>query len=67
MRQKPTTNPWVMALVSWAIATAVVSGGYIAFMLLRGEPVQWSLVRDAALMVVPIALFLGWRDRMRRK
>lgn len=60
-------NPWWMAIVSWAVASVLVGGGFILYSLYQGRSIPWDLVRDAALMVAPIALFIGWRDSRRKR
>lgn len=56
-----------MAAVSWLVASTVVGGGFIVYSLSQGQPIRWDLIRDAALMVAPIALFIGWRDSRRKR
>lgn len=67
MRRLPAANPWLMAAISWAVAVGSVLGGYAVWMRWRGEPLRWDLMREAALMVLPVALFMAWRDRNRKK
>ncbi|MFZ5817992.1 MAG: hypothetical protein ACOY93_22295 [Bacillota bacterium] len=56
-------NPWLAALLSWALATGLVTGGYAIWLYSQGQPMRWNLVGEAALIAVPLALFRAWRDR----
>jgi RsiW-degrading membrane proteinase PrsW (M82 family) len=55
-------SPWVAALLSWALATGLVTAVYTAWRLSQGKPMRWDLVGEAALIAVPLALFRAWRD-----
>ena len=67
MRKLVSSNAWVAAILSWLLATVLVSGTYVLWLTIRHQPIQWSFVRDAALMAAPIALFRAWRDSGRRE
>lgn len=67
MRKLASASPWVTAVVSWALATGLVSGLFVLWSVIQGDPVQWSMVRDAAFMAAPLALVLAWRDSRSRK
>ncbi|HWI65953.1 MAG TPA: hypothetical protein VNT75_29335 [Symbiobacteriaceae bacterium] len=67
MRKLAAANAWVAAVLSWLLATGVVSGIYVLWLTIRGEAIQWTFIRDAALMAAPIALFRAWRDSSRRQ
>ncbi len=56
-----------MALLSWVGATGLVAGGYAVWTYAQGQTFRWDLMRDAALMVGPVAAFLAWRDSRRPK
>lgn len=56
-----------MAVVSWLVASTLVGGGFIVYSLYQGQSIRWDLIREAALMVAPIALFIGWRDSRRKR
>lgn len=67
MKGQRQVSPWVMAGVSWLVASTLVGGSFILYSLYQGQPIRWDLIREAALMVAPIALFIGWRDSRRRR
>lgn len=67
MRKLAAVNPWVAGVLSWLIATGLVSGVYMIWTVTRGQTVNWTIVRDAALMAAPLALFRAWRDSGRRE
>ncbi|HYF91582.1 MAG TPA: hypothetical protein VD969_05010 [Symbiobacteriaceae bacterium] len=66
MRKFLAGSPWGAAFLSWFLAAGIVSGVYLLWVTLRGGVIQWSIIRDAALMAAPIALFRAWRDSGRR-
>ncbi|MDF2627515.1 MAG: hypothetical protein K0R39_1346 [Symbiobacteriaceae bacterium] len=67
MRRLMTGSPWVAAAISWLLATGLVSGGYTLWLLKSGKPTDWTILRDAALMAAPLALFRAWRDARDRR
>lgn len=67
MEKPRSLNPWLVALLSWALATGLVAGVYAVWQVSQGKVAHWSIVRDAALMAAPIALFRAWRDRARKE
>lgn len=57
--------PLVIVVGAWILATTVVAGAFAIWSAIAGEPFNWFIVRDAALMAAPMALLLLWRDRRR--
>lgn len=58
-------RPALMALGAWAGGTILVIGGYALWTAAKGAEFRWDLARDAALMTLPLAVVLAWRDRQR--
>lgn len=67
MSDQRQVSSWIMAVVSWLVASTLVGGGFIVYSLYQGQSIRWDLIREAALMVAPIALFIGWRDSRRKR
>jgi len=59
-------RPWIHALIAWAGATVLIGGGYLIWATAMGQPILWETLRDAAMITIPLALVLAWRDRNRR-
>lgn len=60
-------NPWVAAFFAWLVASALVAGVFAAWQYAHGQPIKWEVIRDASLIVAPLALFRAWRDRGRKE
>jgi|GEM_PF-2859696 len=58
-------NPWLAALLSWALATGLVTAVYALWLRSQGQTIEWELVGEAAMIAAPLALFRAWRDRER--
>lgn len=58
-------KPWLVALVSWVLATGLVVGGYGVYKASQGEPFRWDMAKEAAVIGAVFALFRAWRDRDR--
>lgn len=58
-------SPWVTALLTWALATGLVSAVYAAWRLSQGKEMRWDLVGEASLFAIPLALFGAWRETRR--
>lgn len=56
-------NKWVVALLSWVLALAIVVVAYAAWQYTHGRPLQWDVVRDSAIFTAPMALLMAFRDR----
>jgi hypothetical protein len=67
MRKRLAQRPWLAAIVSWAVSTALVSVGYGLWLWSQGEPFNWKAVRFAALVAALIAGTNAWRDSRRNK
>jgi hypothetical protein len=67
MRNPRISNPWIAALLAWALTTGLVGGGFIIWEYSQHEPIRWDLIGQVALLAAAIALFRGWRDRGRKE
>jgi hypothetical protein len=67
MRRLMTGSPWVAAGISWLLATVLVSAVYTLWQVKSGKPADWLILRDAAVMAAPLALFRAWRDARGRR
>jgi hypothetical protein len=61
------SNPWIAALIAWAVATGLVSGVFIIWEYSHNEPIRWDLIGQTALLAGVLALFRAWRDRSRKE
>ncbi len=65
MNRPGRVNPWLAAVLSWALATGLVTAIYAIWLRSQGQSIAWELVGEAALIAAPLALFRAWRDRER--
>lgn len=61
------SNPWLLALVSWAGAVGLVVVLYVVYKSWHHEVVNWILVRNAAGIGALLALLNAFRDWRRSK
>lgn len=59
-------NPWVAAVLSWALAAGLVTAVYAVWLYSQGEAMRWELAGEAALIAIPLGLFRAWRDKRNR-
>lgn len=67
MSRPGRVNPWLAAVLAWLLASGLIALFYAIWMKIEGEPLRWDLVGEAALAVIPLALFLAWRERRRER
>lgn len=60
-------NPWLLALVSWLVATCLVTLIFTLYKSSRGEAVNWVIVRNAAAFAAIPAVIMSFRDWRRSK
>lgn len=66
MRRYVGERPWLAAVLSWALATALITAAYAVWTASNGEPFRWDIVRDSSLFAAPLALFRAWRDSRKK-
>jgi hypothetical protein len=67
MRKRLAERPWLAAVISWVVATALVTVLYGLWLWIEGEPFSWEVFRFAAMVSALIALVNAWRDSRRNK